>query len=201
MLFQYASTAHVRRHGPTGYLNYQSFKPWLRDEFTFRCVYCLARETWYPNGADGFGVDHQKPTTRHPELECEYANLLYACNRCNSWKQHKNLIDPTRTGFEQHLRVRRDGVIEGLTTDGVFFIKVLELDQDEQVAFRKKTMDLYEALDGIPEGAELLKEFFGYPRDMPDLESLRAPGGNTRPAGAASSFYNRAAAGQLADWY
>jgi len=25
--------AHDRRHGPAGYVDYQSFKPWLRDEF------------------------------------------------------------------------------------------------------------------------------------------------------------------------
>src|SRR5436309_202187 len=39
--FAYPHEAHQRRHGPAGYTNYQSYKPWLRDEFAFRCVYCL----------------------------------------------------------------------------------------------------------------------------------------------------------------
>jgi hypothetical protein len=28
--------------------DYESYRPWLRDEFAFRCVYCLTRETWGP---------------------------------------------------------------------------------------------------------------------------------------------------------
>jgi hypothetical protein len=61
MLFQYPNSPHLRRHGPFGYEDYISFKGWLRDEFTFRCVYCLERERWYPSGADAFGVEHVKP--------------------------------------------------------------------------------------------------------------------------------------------
>ena len=37
---------HLRRHGPMGYADYASYRPWLRDEFSFRCVYCLLREQW-----------------------------------------------------------------------------------------------------------------------------------------------------------
>src|SRR5258708_6259440 len=44
--FQYPAAPHVRRHGPQGYADAASFRPWLRDEFTFRCVYCLQREVW-----------------------------------------------------------------------------------------------------------------------------------------------------------
>ncbi len=61
MPFVYPDTPHVRMHGPRGYEAYQSYKDWLRDEFTFRCVYCLERERWYPNGHAAFGVDHVKP--------------------------------------------------------------------------------------------------------------------------------------------
>jgi hypothetical protein len=34
--FSYPTTPHVRRHGPQGYADYASFRPWLRDEFTFK---------------------------------------------------------------------------------------------------------------------------------------------------------------------
>ena len=43
--FVYPASPHVRRHGPMGYADHASFRPWLRDEFAFRCVYCLRRET------------------------------------------------------------------------------------------------------------------------------------------------------------
>jgi hypothetical protein len=54
----YPSVPHRRRHEPRGYQDYREFKPWLRDEFTFRCVYCLEREAWYPDRAASFSVEH-----------------------------------------------------------------------------------------------------------------------------------------------
>ena len=36
-MFEYPSELHVRRHGPRGYRDYRSYKPWLRDEFDFCC--------------------------------------------------------------------------------------------------------------------------------------------------------------------
>ncbi len=48
-VFAYPPTDHVRRHGPRGYENYENYKPFLRDEFDYRCVYCLLREVWFPD--------------------------------------------------------------------------------------------------------------------------------------------------------
>jgi hypothetical protein len=52
MLFRYAATFHVRRHGPRGYQDARSYKPWLLDEFAFQCVYCLCQARWFPDGDD-----------------------------------------------------------------------------------------------------------------------------------------------------
>ena len=35
-IFDYPRQPHERRHGPSGYDPYGGYKPWLRDEFTFR---------------------------------------------------------------------------------------------------------------------------------------------------------------------
>ena len=59
--FPYATDTHMRRHGPVGYSSYKAYKDWLRDEFAFRCVYCLFREKWYPNRADAFGENMGSP--------------------------------------------------------------------------------------------------------------------------------------------
>src|SRR5258708_3560236 len=103
----YPLKPHVRKHGPHGLDRYQSFKPWLRDEFTFRCVYCLERERWYPSGHHGFGVDHIRPKgdSRYKHLACDYENLLYACNRCNSAKGSLELIDPTKAPLCDHFAI------------------------------------------------------------------------------------------------
>ena len=76
MPFRYPTSPHKRQHGPQGYTNYESYKPWLRDEFSFRCVYCLVRERHYPNREAAFGVDHLIPQRVAPELALHYDNLL-----------------------------------------------------------------------------------------------------------------------------
>ncbi|MEX0819011.1 MAG: hypothetical protein WD070_05450 [Pirellulaceae bacterium] len=54
--FLYPTRPHIRRHGPV-YTAYESYRPWLRDEFSFRCVYCLKREQWgVVRGT--FDIDH-----------------------------------------------------------------------------------------------------------------------------------------------
>ena len=55
--FVYPAQPHRRRHGPRGYAGYESYRDWLRDEFSFRCVYCLNHEQWViAKGA--FAIDH-----------------------------------------------------------------------------------------------------------------------------------------------
>src|SRR5438105_4098493 len=87
--FNFPDRPHARKHGPTGYTDYTSYKPWLRDEFCFRCIYCLDRERWYPNGHAGFGVEHALPKSDPANATriCDYEILLYACNDCNSEKR------------------------------------------------------------------------------------------------------------------
>ena len=50
--YAYPSKALNRRHGPSGYTDYHSYRPWLEDDFAFRCVYCLKRMVWRQRMAD-----------------------------------------------------------------------------------------------------------------------------------------------------
>lgn len=130
MPFVYSKTPHPRKHGPQGYDRYQTYKPWLRDEFSFRCVYCLERERWDRNGHAAFGVDHVRPKGKaeYAHLICDYHNLVYACNRCNTAKSDEMILDPWSVAFAQHLRVNSDGTIEGLTIEGKDLVDILLLD-------------------------------------------------------------------------
>lgn len=117
--FSYPTERHVRRHGPRGYLDSQHFKPWLRDEFQFHCVYCLVRERWHPDGDGGFSVEHLRPRSRSPELVADYDNLLYACCRCNAAKQDlEGVLNPATEPLANHLLVSSTGTIVGLTEAG-----------------------------------------------------------------------------------
>jgi hypothetical protein len=73
--FDYPRVAHARRHGPQGYEQAITFRPWLRDEFTFRCVYCLRREQWGIVIGE-YDVEHFQPRVNRPELGLAYDNLL-----------------------------------------------------------------------------------------------------------------------------
>ena len=116
--FAYPPTPHHRRHGPSGYELYGGYKPWLRDEFVFRCVYCLEREMWYPDRASSFSVDHVIPQSEAPSLVCEYTNLVYACTRCNSARREVRVLNPDEVAFGTHLQLGEQGLLEPLTADG-----------------------------------------------------------------------------------
>jgi hypothetical protein len=203
-VFFYPESVLPRRHGPRGYLDYGSYKPWLRDEFAFRCVYCLCRETWKPNGHDGFSVDHVLPQATHPEAAQEYDNLLYACVSCNSRRQNVPLpIEPGSQPLGDHLRIDREGEVEALTLEGQRLIELCRLDRATLTHFRQRLLSLVRFLSAAehPEAKEALVELLSLPADLPDLASLRPPGGNARPDGIAASYYERRRRGDIPDVY
>ena len=181
--FAYPSLPHSRKHGPRGYDAYERFKPWLRDEFCFRCVYCLERELWYPDRTASFSVDHVEPQSRATALVCEYTNLVYACTRCNSARQDETLLDLTATAFGEHLRLGEDAILVGLTTEGRDLIDILHLNHNPALAVRRTHLGLLVLKERYPVDAEVEAQFlgaFGFPDDMPDLRTLRPPGGNSQ---------------------
>jgi uncharacterized protein (TIGR02646 family) len=67
------------------YDRYQQYKPQLRKLFDYSCCYCTIYEG--ENKIGFFHVEHFKPKSKFPKLECEYENLLYACHKCNVYKK------------------------------------------------------------------------------------------------------------------
>lgn len=191
--FDYPTKMHRRRHGPRGYQRWQSYKPWLRDEFSFRCVYCLHREPWYPNGHGSFGVEHLTPKSLDFDLRFDYDNLAYACNRCNCLRGARPMIDPCTNPLGNHVVVYEDGRIEPLTRDGRRLVRMLCMDSNQSTEFRQKTLLLLKALRS-KQTAELKKMtdwWLGPPSDMPNLRKLRPPKGNKRASGVRRSWYAR----------
>src|SRR4051812_32518760 len=84
--YSYPPGPHLRRHDPIGWKDYQKYRPWLRDEFQFRCVYCLDRERWR-DMREQMQIDHFEPQALNPRLKYKYSNLLYLCPACNHLKR------------------------------------------------------------------------------------------------------------------
>jgi hypothetical protein len=196
--FEYPTKPHARRHGPAGYADYNSYRDWLRDEFLFRCVYCLHREQWYSRGAT-FHVDHFVPLKVDSAGECEYSNLLYACATCNEAKKAVvGIPDPCRRAFHDCLRAMPDGSIDALNDEGEKLRQVLRLNSESNVRYRSRLIRVFEVLK--TKDPALYAEYMGFPQDLPDLRTKQAPT-NTRPDGAVNCYFALRERGELPATY
>ncbi len=201
-IFEY-SASRSRRHGPRGYAHYQQYKPWLRDECIFRCVFCLIRETWEPNGELVFTIDHLVPQSLDPSAVCEYSNFVYCCRACNQYKGPAVVNDSFQHSLRDHCVVRDNGEVDALTTEGRRLIDIFRFNTPVRVSGRRKIIELANLLraHGSVMAQSVLRQWFGFPHDLPDLRRLRPRGGNTRPAGLEQSYYVLRERGMLPDTY
>lgn len=196
--FNYPPEPQIRRHGPKGYAGYESFRPWLRDEFSFRCVYCLRREQWGRVQSE-FVLDHFLAVASHPDLATAYDNLVYACSTCNAAKNKLALPDPCKVLNASAVTVAADGTLQIRTRDALRLIRKLGLDERPATEFRALWLGitrLAKQYDPV-----LYRRLLGYPDDLPDLSRLRPPGGNTRPDGIEASFFRMRQQGELPATY
>ena len=196
--FEYPRSPHVRRHGPAGYKDSTSFRDWLRDEFTFRCVYCLHREQWDNRGTT-FHIEHFIPNMSDPNRKCDYSNLLYACSTCNLSKQAIiGLPDPCEVTFHDCLRVMEDGLIQALNPQGKKLELFLRLNRVSKVNHRLRWMRALESLRRTE--PILYREYMGFPEDLPDLRTKRVPV-NTKADGAVNCYFALRERGELPATY
>jgi hypothetical protein len=203
LAFSYPMTPHHRRHGPVYKSEgYESYRDWLRDEFSYRCVFSLIRETWIGRSTS-FDIDHLKPQTNHPTLVCNYDNLLYLSHRINLRKGKHSLPDPGKLALGKCLKVEHSGEQRGLITalnkDGQALVETLKLNNAEEVEDRRKWFDLLRATALVNEA--LFRQLVGFPANLANLDNKRTDD-NTRPEGIKQSAYHlRETTKQLPEWY
>jgi hypothetical protein len=194
LCFTYSEHVAGRRHGPRGYADHESYRDWLRDEFAFRCAFCLMRERWL-RGKRGFQIDHCIPQSQDPSRQLDYENLVYTCPWCNQAKAGVRVPNPTEFAYGKALEVNSVGVVEAKNTLGVVLIAGLKLDNPDITYQRRMLLQvvrLAEEKNNLP----VILELLGYPSDLPNLKQKR-PGENTRPAGLDESWYERGSRGEL----
>lgn len=198
LIFDYPEPRNRRRHGPQGYVRHNSYRPWLRDEYTFRCVYCLKREQWGQVTGE-YDVDHFQPQSRHPQLAVSYVNLVYACRRCNSVKLDQDVADPFNAMTAARIMTLPDGIVKGIDDIAQRLILQMDLNSPRLIEWRivwMRIVDLARERD-----SELLRRLIGFPVDLPDLRRLRPPAGNVRPMGVSESWASLASDGELPRYY
>lgn len=192
--FRYPDTPLVRKHGPVGYAHHRQYRDWLRDEFRFRCVFCLIREQW-GQGKGHFDIDHFEPRKLRPDLATDYDNLVYACHTCNLDKSSKSIPDPAIHAYGRCLEIHDDGTIHPLCSEGLILIDELDLDAKSRTAFRKLILKIINL--AVSQGAgDLLEDMLGLPHNLPALRN-KPPGGNKRPKGLMESWAVKMARGEV----
>jgi hypothetical protein len=143
--FVYPKSPHTRALKPKPFRRYQTYKRYLRLEFTGKCVYCQMPSSMREYAV--FGVDHYRPQTYFPELATTYSNLYYCCNACNSAKgpywpssaalEKTHFIpNPCDHTMFAHLRFR-GAVVEARTSAGQVALETLDLNDPATLQFRE----------------------------------------------------------------
>ncbi|HCS54762.1 HNH endonuclease [Rubinisphaera sp.] len=197
MIFDYPEPRSQRTHGPSGYASYVSFRPWLRDEFTFRCVYCLKREMWGQVTCE-FELDHFEPQSLAPDRKLDYFNLVYACRRCNSVKLDQPIDDPLSMLSSDIVAVLPDGALVSHAPDVNRLIQKIDLNSPILQRWRvmwMRIVDLAKERDST-----LFRQLMEFPDELPNLGRLRPPS-NSRQEGIEVSWYAKRQRGQLPEIY
>ncbi len=192
--FAYPDQPHRRKHGPRGYRDYRQYRPWLRDEFCYRCAYCLKREVWGPTFG-GYHADHFMPKAHHPALTRDYDNLIYACAHCNLAKSTQLIPGPSAVAYGKCLAVQPSGELAARDENGRHLISALDLNSPDFVRWRLLMLEIAEASLKRP---KLYRLAFGFPENLEDLAALgEPPDGNSRRDGISRSYFEMRRQGKL----
>ena len=206
--YEVPAAAYVRRHGPTG-LEYNDYKDWVRDEFQFRCVYCMHRERWEKDGWRLFQLDHVIPQTVNPALINTYTNLVYSCPSCN-WTHGKRLVpDPCVHSYCGLIRFEQDGAVTALDPLGDQCIEYLGLDSPHLESFRRGKLRTYQRIQELLELVEYnlddlddeealdeIMDLLGYPLELPHLTRKRHKV-STKPGSEKNCYAARLKRGEI----
>jgi hypothetical protein len=199
-VFVYPEEPHQRKHGPTGYTDYESFRDWLRDEFSYRCVFSLFREPWPQTR---FHIDHLIPQKERPDLVCDYDNLILLEGRLNLVKGKRRVPDPCKVALGKCLMVHTNGERMGCieardgSKIGEQIIRVLRLDSADATQIRRDWIGILRSVARSDE--QLFRKFVGYPLNLPDLCAAKVR--NARKKGLLQSARHLQDTDALPDWY
>ncbi len=122
----------LKKTNPRKVKNYQNYKADLLTEIGTYCSYCERHTT-------DLHIEHIKPKSQYPELECEWDNLLLACVNCNATKGNKDfdlnkILLPHRDNTFRAFRYSQGGVVSALegmswTAQARATIKMVGLDK------------------------------------------------------------------------
>lgn len=128
--------------------NYTKYRPYIREDFSECCAYCLMHET-FARGQENFELDHFKPKSK-PEflgLVHEYSNIYYSCHVCNQnkwnhWPSKElsskgyRFVDTCKENFSAHFK-DKDGYWEPISSAGEYTAEKIRLNSRHNIQIRQ----------------------------------------------------------------
>ncbi|MGC4043643.1 MAG: hypothetical protein QM758_07535 [Armatimonas sp.] len=146
----------ARRMLTRSFADYTRYRPFLRQDFQYRCAYCLTHE-FYLGGEAGCTIDHHRPQHglfARPDLVNVYENLYWCCHECNQNKgdtwptpdelaEGRRFLDPclTEDDHDLHWETMPDGTITPQTPAGDYTIDQLMLWREQLTYLRQRQGD------------------------------------------------------------
>lgn len=146
-----------RRDLKKKYKDYRKYKPFLRKDFSYACVYCTIHEGEF-GGFHSFHVEHFRPKSKFPGLETQYTNLLYACWKCNSFKGEdwpsgnplksgKGYLDPCVYDYAKYFTVDNHGIVTSTTKAARYMIERLHFNCNFLIKIRNERKRIRELIE------------------------------------------------------
>ncbi len=137
-----------RRETPPHYIDYRSYKPFLRIDFKHRCCYCTVHESNWGTERH-FAVEHFRPKSKFLALITTYSNLYYACDVCNGYKGDKwpsplddaagrRFFDPCSDRSNSHFTDHGSGELTALSPCGVYSVDSVRLNRPQLIRMRNQ---------------------------------------------------------------
>lgn len=146
----------VRRENPTPtkrIKDYRRYRECLREDFGWRCAYCMIHENTHSDGRHGFDIDHFKPRAKDGPVDA-YANLYWSCKWCNSLKHDHwpseddkaidmRFADPcAEHDYGNHFTEEADGTLRVDSKCGGYHVGHLRLNRPMRVSLRVERNEL-----------------------------------------------------------
>lgn len=143
-----------RSVAPTVKGDYTKFRPFVREDFSECCAYCLLHE-FMAGGERNFELDHFRPKSlpQFAALLKDFYNLYYCCHVCNNLKSNlwpsaealemgSGFVDLCRDAFSTHFVEEESGYWRPLTPAGEYTEDKLNLNSRHLLLVRKKLRNI-----------------------------------------------------------
>ncbi len=143
-----------RKEPPPPAKHYRRYRPFVREDFSQCCAYCLICEL-LAGGKDNFELDHFRPKSisEFESLVNDFYNIYYSCHVCNHYKSNiwptpellssgYHFIDLCIDRFSEHFDPQQDGTWKPLTPAADYTSSKLRLNRRHLVVIRALLHDI-----------------------------------------------------------